>query len=51
MAPLDLLKEYDERSGAKGFFLGLYKEVCQELSKEQEARVEEIHGDTEELLR
>ena len=47
---MDQLKEYDDASGAKGFFLPLYKAVCHEIGPEIAAKVEEVHADTEKLL-
>jgi hypothetical protein len=50
MGITELPKEYCERGGKKGFFLELYKTVCKELTPEQEAHVQQIHGDTGPLL-
>lgn len=50
MSSPELLREYDEKQGPSGFFLPLYKEVCKNLTKEQEKQVENVHGSIEELL-
>ena len=47
---MEQFREYDEVSGAEGFFLPLYKEVCQQLGPELTSKVEEVHSDTEKLL-
>ena len=47
---MEQLKEYDEASGAKGFFLPLYKALCQEIGLEISSKVEDVHSDTEKLL-
>ena len=47
---MEQFREYDEVSGAEGFFLPLYKEVCQQLGPELTSKVEEVHSNTEKLL-
>ena len=44
------LKEYDERRKESGFFFDLYKSMCKDMTKEEEAHVETIRDDSKALF-
>ena len=44
------MREYDEKRKEIGFFLDLYKEVCKDMTKEEEDQVEVIRDDPKALF-
>ena len=50
MSQIENMKEYDEKRKDTGFFFGLYKDVCENMTKEEVEKTEELKNDIEALV-